>query len=686
MSKKVGDLVYGPDEALHEGIPHKTADEPEISLYAIDADEDSTEEEATFVANRIKELLDGTHTVRQGDKFRPICPEDIVILLRSPGSKGAVYAKALAKCGVRCSFGGSVNILKTEEVQTLRAILQVIDNPLQDIPLVTVLASRVFGFTADELAYIRSQHGGSIYRAISASDMPKAVAFVETLKKLREISRLCTLPQLIQEIFYETEIDSIYASMVDGKMRTENLQGFCQLVSGFDAGGVRSLDRFLVHLEGLDEKGVSGLGEDTSSGAVTLMSIHKSKGLEFPVVFLCGLSTKFNMESAYEQVLCHKKLGLGLYCVDVDNRVRYPSICKRAISNQILSESLSEELRVLYVAMTRPKDRLIMTYTSKNIEGKIADLVNRMDLSDPLLMTSEVNCPGKWILLAALRRTEAGALFKLGGYPQYTEVSKSPWDIQVVKADDPMVGSINEESNLSEGVSNALVDRLRDSLVFRYPYEDATKIPSKQTATQLKGRMKDSEAAQNAGEPAVIYRSWRKPAFVSKTVSGKDYGNAIHAVMQYICYGECTSRADIEKEIQRLQLDGYISQEQASMVDVDAIYSFFCTDIGKRLSAGVEVLREFKFSVLEDAGKYCSGVSEEKILLQGVVDCALIDSDGITVLDFKTDHVTDETLAGTVDGYRQQVKIYADALERIYQMPIKETCLYFFSNTQMVLL
>jgi len=686
MSTTVGGLSYGEDEALREGIPHIACDEPEIELYAIDADEDSYEEEAAFVACRISELLDGTHNVRDGDSFRPVKPEDIVILLRSPGSSGAKYAKALAGKGIRCNFGGSVDVLKTEEVQTLRAILQIIDNPLQDIPLITALSSRVFGFTSDELALMRSHcSSGNFYHTVCTANDQKTTEFLRILKKLRNKAKLSTLPQLIQEIFYETDIDSIYAAMPDGRMRTENLQTFCQLVSGFDAGGVKSLDRFLVHLQGLDEKGVTGAGEDCSAGAVTVMSIHKSKGLEFPVVFLCGLSRKFNREDAYEQVLCDKKLGLGLHCVDTVNRVRYPSVAKRAIAAKILAESLSEELRVLYVAMTRPKDRLIMTYAAKKLPDVLSQIIYRMDISGSLLMTSDVSCPGKWILWTALQRSEAGAFFKEAqAYPEKRDVSKRPWLIDVRKGTDDSEIVAEADVVVKEKLSEDTIERMQKALSFRYSYADATHIPSKQTATQLKGRMKDNEVAQDAETKKQHYRSWRKPSFVSRTVSGTDYGNAVHSAMQYIRYEECVDRAGVECEISRLLHEGFISDAEAAMIDVDSIRLFFETSIGQKLVAGTEVKREFKFSVLESASKFGLGATQENVLLQGVVDCAIIEADGITVLDFKSDTVTDVTVHEKVEYYREQVRIYADALERIYKKPIKDIYLYFFSANKLV--
>lgn len=680
MSEQVGGLAYGEDEVLREGLPHTAIGEPEIELYGLCIREDTYAEEAAFVAERIAQLLDGTHMVRQGDELRSIVPGDIVILLRSPGSVGEEFCSALEQRGIRCNTGGSMDLLKTEEVETLRSILQTIDNPLQDIPLVAALTSRVFGFTADDLAAFRSERrGGSIYSSLRSSKSEKAKTFLDMLENLRREARMNSLPQLLQRIFAITRMDSLFAAMPDGEMRIENLQSFCLMAANFDANGAKTLSRFLRHLDAMEKRGLVASGEQNSDGAVTIMSIHKSKGLEFPVVFLCGLSREFNRDSTRAQVLCDKELGLGLSCVDRVNRVRYPSVAKRAIAAKMIAESLSEEMRVLYVAMTRPRDRLIMTYASKNLENTLSDIELRMDLSDPLLMTGDVDCPGKWILMSALLRPEAGAFFSLGGYPVQTHASAPAWLIRVVEAPDPTASVTGEALLPKKTLPERTLSILEEALTFRYAHSLATKAPSKQTATQLKGREKDKEAAENTQEVEKYARSWRKPSFTGADRSGTAYGSVLHTVMEYIRYDACSGIEGVNAEIKRLVNERYISPKQGEMVDAGKIADFFATDLGTRLRSSKNILREFKFSILDDGSRYSDGMEGEKVLLQGVVDCALVESDGITVIDFKTDRVTDDTLPVTVEHYRPQVVAYADAMARIYQMPVKSTQLYFFS-------
>ncbi len=678
MSPAVGGLHYGEDEALREGIPHADLGEEEVELWGIDVQADTYAEEASFVARRVLELLDGTHFVREKDRLRPIQPEDIAILLRSPGSLGHHYIRALEQRGIRCTSGGGQDLLQTQEIGVLRAILQTISNPRQDIPLIAALASPVFGFTADDLAVLRAQKRvGSIYDALVASERPKAKTFLDTLAVLRREARMGTLAQLIEKIYLLTRMDSIYAAMENGESRAANLRTFYAYASEFESSARRDLEQFLEHLDALEEKGLVAAGAQSAPGAVTIMSIHKSKGLEFPVVFVCGLSKAFNRESLQAQVLCDQKLKLGLAAVDGEHRLRYPTVAKRAIAAKMAADSLSEELRVLYVALTRARDRLIMTYASQTLQKDLAEIVARMDLSEPELLTRDVVCPGAWVLMTALKRTEAGEFFALGGRPAQTELGNPVWKIGVV-SENPAESGVAAQTGDPEALPESALMALQEALHFQYTHQAATQAPSKQTATQRKGREKDAEAAENAPEEKHPVRTWRKASFASGGDVGTLRGNAVHTAMQYLDYQCCGSEEGIRGELRRLVAEGFLTADQAELVDINQIKAFFATELGQKLRRGTNVLREFKFSVLDDATNFDSELAGEKILLQGVVDCALMEEDGITVVDFKTDRVTMDRLADRTAHYRPQVMAYADALTRIYQKPVKSALLYFF--------
>ena len=683
MFQPVGGLRYTEQEALSEGIPHCPLQGPEVELYGIEVQSDTYREEASFVARRIRQLLDGKHMIRDGDTTRVITPEDIVILLRSPGSVGRMFQNALEQQGVMCNTDSGTELMEAEEVQFIFSMLQVISNPLQDIPLLGVLGSRVFGFTADELARIRSKDlRAAFYTVLQMDDGDKTAQFLRKLDQLRLDARMYDLPQLIDRIFLLTDADSIFASMPDGMVRVSNLRTLCQLAESFSVNGQGSLERFLDHLNVIAAEGIRVQSNQDSTGAVTIMSIHKSKGLEFPVVFLCGLSKAFNMEHTHEQVLCDSELGLGLSGVDLAQRLRYPTISKRAIAAKMQAESVSEELRVLYVAMTRPKDRLIMTYASSALEKELLQLSMRMDMSDPLLMASEVGSAGEWVLLAALRHEEAGAFHHFGRRPQNIRRLENPWLIKIV------AGSVCADAGVTtqqkeHGVASQVAQKIQDGLSYQYPYLPATCTPSKQTATQLKGRYKDHEAAQGVGNRAHSF-DFRTPSFASDRLSGRQYGSALHTVMQYIRYEACNDPASLEQEIARLVQERYISEDIAKIVDKNAILAFFKTDLGRKLCSGAQCLREFKFSLLDDAQRYMDGTEGDFVLLQGVVDCAIIEDGGITVIDFKTDRVPLSGLDDSVRRYTPQVKAYAYALTQIYNLPVVDVILYYFSHGKAV--
>lgn len=682
MCPTVGGLQYTDAEALREGVPHIALPDPGVELYALETDEDSYGEEAAFVACRLKEMI-GKTMIRSGDSLRPMEAEDAVILLRSPGSVGSEFQRALEAEGIRCVIGGGMDLLQTQEVENLRNLLRTVANPRQDIPLVSTLASPTFGFTAEDLAQIRSGRiKGSFYDALIASHTEKAEAFLTVLEVLRQEARRGTLTSLINKCFSLTRMDSLYAAMPGGEAKKENLRQFFQFSAGYEAGGVRSLGQFLEHLDNLQTSGVPA-ASGGGSGCVTIMSIHRSKGLEFPVVFLCGLARKFNREDLREQVLCDPELGLGLNVADTGLRVRYPSLARRAIAAKTERESVSEELRVLYVAMTRARDRLVMTFATKRLESKLREIACRLPMDGGAALCREADCPGDWVLTAVMGRTDAGELHALGGNPGQTRFDGHPWTIRVCQGiRQERDGTVLKED--SAPLPPDSEELLRRGLSFQYPHAEATRAPSKQTATGKKGREKDEEAAEDTRAKSFYPRPYRRPSFLGGSADSLTRGSAIHAAMQYLRSECCTGEAGVAGEVARLVESGFLTPDQGALVDCCQIAAFFETPIGKKLRSGAKCLREFKFSILEPGEEFGPGLAGEQVLMQGVVDCALLEEDGIVVLDFKTDRVTDETICAVAERYRSQVETYAAALERIYKTPVRENYLYFFSLNRFV--
>ena len=675
MSVNVGGLTYGEDERLN-GNDETPPQSPQVEFYAIQVEKETYPEEAAFVAKKINDLLHSGMLI-QGEKGpRPILPQDIAILLRSHKSVGGEFVYALQKYGISCCFGGEQNILQMEEIQFIRSLLQVIDNPLQDIPLVAVMMSRVFAFSADELAAIRKVNRGCpIFSLIAKEQQPKVVRFYEILMKLRDLARQKTIGELLEHILYYTNTDSIYHA-VNGN--TDTIEAFLQLASQAEQIGHRDVRSFLAYLDALNLRGLGNKSADKADGKVTILSIHKSKGLEYPVVFLCALSKRFNREDLKEQVLCDKDLGLGVTYVDTERRLQYPSLAKRAIMVKKASESLSEELRVLYVAMTRAKERLIMTYASAHLQNALTDYALRADLSGNELMASNVSSMGRWVLHTAMDRVEAGELFAIGGRPIALQTSTIPWKISVVSGDPNIAGENNMQVGEDLSLSADVYQKLEKALAFSYPFEKATAYPSKQTATQLKGRIKDQEAAQNTKEPIKINFD-RKPSFARKRVDSLAAGSATHKVLQYMRFDSEPTEEMIADALRKLCDQCRINEDELAMISKEEIYRFFQSSIGRKLIRNDKVLREFKFSILSDAARWDPDLCDEKILLQGVVDCAVFEDDGITIIDFKTDRVTEETVGTVAEGYMPQISAYAEAMSKIYKMPIKRAILYFFS-------
>jgi len=672
MSPKIGGLRYGDEERLYEGISHVPLSEPEVELYGVDVQEDTYLEESDFVAQKIQSLLSSGAEVREGDTLRPVRANDIVILLRSPGSVGCEFQNALERRGIRCSIGNQTDLLQTEEIQVLVSILQIISNPLQDIPLISAMTSRVFCFTADDVARIRcAQRWGSFFDALKKCDDKKTNEFLGVLNDLRGYARSSSLPKLVEHVFLTSNIDNIYGALEDGKIRTENLQMFYQYVCNYSATGQGNLDAFLNHVDALQQRGLTMSEDAAPDDSVRIMSIHKSKGLEFPVVILAGLSKDFNQEDTRGPVLCDRILGIGISNVDSDSRVRYPTVAKNAIARKMIEDSVSEELRVLYVGMTRARDRLIMTYASRKMQEYLEDMRMRLTLSGTELIAMDTACAGDWILMTAL-------MASLGkGCNRY------PWKLQVISAPTDTVLTNSHGDDIAE-CAVLPVDKIRSCLEFTYPHSVATSAPSKQTATQIKGRIKDREISEYAKMPSSHHMKWSAPSFVSSEEQQTKIGQTVHTVMQHLRFRCCCDLSGVQTEIQRLCNEGFIPAHMLPHIDADSIYAFFNTDIGQMLMEAENVLREFKFSLLVDGNVYFDGLDNEKILLQGVVDCALVQEDGITVIDFKTDNVTDSTLQERVLEYSDQIRTYGHALEKIYQLPVKKRILYFFHLSKMV--
>jgi len=682
MSEQVGEIDYTEDEQLQPGRQVLPLQGPEVELHCISTDNGDeqapvkAEAEAAFVASRIAQMLNQGECVEDGGEIRPIRAEDIVILLRSVRSTAPVYLSALWSAGIPVSYEQSGDLMDTLEVQLLYCMLQVIDNPRQDIPLAAVLLSPVYGFSASDLAMVR-RHGKMmrLYDALLRCDeMEKAQLFISQLNALRELRPSLPLADFCWEVLRRMQLENLLRAMPDGARRLSNPDACLQYLQG----SAESLSQAINRMEQMGEA-IAAPGQDPAGG-VKIMSIHSSKGLEFPVVFLCDLSKRFNLEDMKQQVLTHPKHGVASVAVDSVRRVRYPTIAKLAMAKCKEDEAKSEELRVLYVAMTRARERLIMTYCAAKLDSILERLSQDAMYPVPPEQAIEASCAGDWVLMAALTRMDAGALH-LQSRPAELRIPLSPWRIEYHTAA-PTEAVQTEDEITAVAPAWPDSDTLINVLDSHYAFDGSTVVPMKLTATQLKGRDLDEELT-DAPELLPEHKRIKFPLpdfSQAGELSAAERGTAMHLFMQFADYSRCADPAGVEEECSRLLSQQFLTEQQCEAVDRGKIWAFFASELGQQVLSSSHLIREFKFSVLERAQKYYPDTAGDEVLLQGVVDCCLDEPDGLIVLDFKTDRVQPGGELSRGEYYRGQLRAYADALERIFEKPVKRRIVYFFAT------
>ena len=682
MSEEVGELDYGDAEALYPGAQRPALPTPPVELHVIDCKDDErnrVECEAAFIAARIRRMLDHRECICDDGALRPVTPGDIVILLPSPRSVAAAYLSALAAAGIPATGSGG-NLLETTEAYVLLSTLRIIDNPHQDIPLAAAMSSPVFGFTAEELAQIRQAADGDLFTALTAhADADtRCDDFLRLLERWRVLAQTQPLPELIWTVLQQSEMEPIFGTLSGGAQRRRNLLSIYEASMDFHGGLSVFLDAMELRRIG---DGMEPVPVSDGAGMVRLMSIHKSKGLEFPVVFVSDLSRQFNLQDLYLPVLSHPTLGVGIRAVDLDQMQQFSTFARTAISQRLLTETLSEQLRVLYVAMTRAVDRMILTCCESNIGRHLANVAGHGFPADPYAVSLATN-RSHWVLMAALLRPEAQILRHAA---QADDAGVIPvdglWEIQWHDTVADAAPAAVEPSVLSESTPSVTAPLA----AFSYAHVGTAATPSKLTATQLKGRYQDEEAAESAVQwvAEAAAPRFERPQFVTAQtgLTPTERGIAAHLFMQYADYARCTDAEGIRAELTRLTAAEFLSQDQADAVRPETILAFVCHPLGQAVRSAPQLLREFKFSLLDDAARYYpSADSGEQILLQGVIDCAIIDADGLTILDFKTDRIRSGEEAARAARYRGQLDAYARALERIYKLPVRRKVLWFFST------
>ncbi|SET13863.1 DNA helicase/exodeoxyribonuclease V, subunit A [Oceanobacillus limi] len=734
------ELIYG--NKMYDTLPYSEPN-PELVIIdrqQVDEKEDTSEDgedykdlekaqlEARAYAEKIKgwigqkekaplQVVDKATETQRDVQYR-----DIVILLRSM-TWAPTIVDELKKQGIPVYAELSTGYFEAIEVKIMLSFLKIIDNPRQDIPLASVLKSPIVGLDENELASIRlADRKHTYFDALNKYKQEnqdelanKITRFLDLLEQFRIASRQGALSELIWQIYRETGYYDFVGGMPGGRQRQANLRALYDRARSYETTSFRGLFRFLRFIERMEERG-DDLGAaralSEQEDVVRIMTIHKSKGLEFPVVIVGAMEKQFNLQDLNKRYLLHKDLGFASKYIDPVKRITYPTIYFEAIKQEKLRELLAEEMRVLYVALTRAKEKLVMIGNVASFEKKQEKWQKMLDHSEwilPAHFRIESKTYLDWVGPALIRHQETEMLRSeeiQDAVLEEVRIDPSKWDVSIIHGSD-----LTNMEDLRLEADKQLQDRINDwnpmdvedeeldtfvanRLSYTYPYEEAAKSRVKQTVTEIKRQreVKDEYSAEQLITPfqAPIVK---KPAFMQKEkkLSAAERGTAMHTVMQHIPFTKQMNTSDISDFIEGLVEKEILLRQEADIIDIPAIEKFFDTEIANYLKEQSSVYREVPFSITLPAKEvYANWKSDtnEQILLQGVLDCVVPKDDGWIILDYKTDtitgEVTDETIDKLVKRYETQLSLYRYALERIWQQPVKEAYLYFFARQLLV--
>ena len=778
MARSLGNVEYDAEAALYPGASYPVSADfiPEILLA--DSNDELLEDteltdkktlEAKIVAEEIKHLMKTQQvTDKAAGTLRAAHYSDIVILLRSLSGWADSLVEVLNGNGIPAHTVSSTGYFSTVEVQTVLSMLRLLDNPRQDIPMAAVLRSPMAGLTDEELAVLRLEDGSvpfheavlelaeGLYeedgqKEISDSEADrkqgrnadektenhieitahrKLLKFYKKYKQLRQLVPDTPIHELIEIILRETGYGHYVAAMPAGNRRTANLNMLLEKAAAYEKTSYKGLFHFVRYIDELQKYDVD-FGEADMVGenedVVRIMSIHKSKGLEFPIVIVSGMGKNFNKQDTRSKMVLHPELGIGLDYMDGKKRIKSPTIAKKAIAKQIDLENLGEELRVLYVALTRAKEKLILTGTLKDAPEKLEFFRQQANLSKaadrPLSYLTREGASGylDWILPAVLSYGDK--------YPvrivEAAELVLDEVENQLEQNED-----LTERIEEIEAADTQLVGQLKQRFSQRYPYQTDILRKNKYSVSELKHRaMREKfEAEQEETIPAFLEEPVTPtiPLFIQREESveqetanrGALRGTAVHRVME--CY-DFASEKSVHEQMEAMEKEEKITADMRALVREQTVADFVSSETGKRMALaqrGGALYREKPFVMgftEEELERYGFGAGAQMIeneaqtenaqqeimsenvsqenhmheedltLIQGIIDVFWIEDDGITVLDYKTDRV--DTAQELIDRYATQLKLYADALERVFatrKLKVKEILIYSFRLEKLI--
>lgn len=731
MSLEYGDVLYDEHAALHLGAPYKPCEEgihagpTEIILLdqeEIAGDElvEAREVEARVIAGRIKELMNPEEPYYIYDKkngvYRPVMFKDIVILMRSTSQVAELFVETFGKYDIPAYTDASTGYFDTVEIRTMLSLLKVIDNPRQDIPLLSVLRSPIVGLRADDLVRIKRElPEGEFYDAYEQYIMgtidddqlsSKLKAFHEKLMDWREKAVYMPLNELILHIYEESHYYNFVSVMTGGRQRQANLDLLVDKAIRYESTSYKGLFNFIRYLEKIHKYAID-MGEASifgeSENLVRIMSIHKSKGLEFPVVFVAGMGKQFNMQDLTKPILMHQDYGFGPKYVNYELRYETKTLPRTVIGKIIKNESLSEELRILYVALTRAREKLILVGSCRGLDKKIEKMGTYLFLPDMNLPTALI-AKGKsyldWILPAILRHRDGEELRDccpslMIQSPEELYEHRSFWTIKRITTEeteeqeeaiqDERMASYEEliKWNGEESYSTYDSAYFDQQLNWTYPSEEAIARPVKVSVSEIK-RQSQMGIEEEHVELFQDYEPY-KPAFMEEKVrlTAGERGTVFHKVMQHIDFTKMDSYDDLKSFLAALEDKGMLSHKEKKSVSISSLLQFSKSKLIERMIEAEKqgkLTREMPF-VLGLDGKeiYKQSHLEETILVQGVIDCYFIEDNAIVLVDYKTDYLKSHEEDKLIERYGKQMELYSRALRHISGLPVKEVILYAFS-------
>ena len=681
MSKEIGDIKYDENEYLHCGAEYPESSGEKVELHILDSVSLSAEEshirEAEYIAKFIKNTVERGALVKGENGMRPARYDDFCIIARSFKGNLDNFTDALSELGIPSVFEGEEINSKSKEISLLISLIKAINNPLLDVPLVSIMLSPLFGFTTDELAEIRLiDKKSDIYTCVLeyAKESEKAKFFVRKLDFYRNIAASYPIYDFVKLLVDDSAISEIYMSTDNGKERYNSIQSVLKTAENFSNTGRYGLASYVRYLDSVIQNNALSNGSASASTGVKLMTIHKSKGLEFPYVILANCAKSFNFRETTEPLLVSREVGVGLKIRDDKKFTKYDTLSTIANEKALKISGVSEELRILYVALTRAKENLVFvcSVNSQKSKERISAPLCFYDEDakrrfNPFSVYKYMNF-SEWICSAFIFHEQAKPLREYVGMTTTKKLEDS-FNLKVnieTGCDLTEIGEEQQEEIEAE-VNYDLLEQIKERAEYIYPYDELSTVLAKINASSVEKHIARRE-----------FFASKKPKFVNEKATGAKRGTVVHKFLELCDFKNAYENFD--NEISRLLSEFKLTEDEISVIDKLDIEKFFNDDVGQRLLKSNGVYKEYEFSVLKNAGEFYPELPEklkdEKIVVQGKFDCAFIEPDGAVLIDYKTDKITDEETLISI--YKGQLDVYKAALEECIEIPVKETYIYSF--------